>query len=66
MKKKITKYEFKEAWVEHLKSRQKLLLDFQKYGVDLLKAPNSKSPTTTTTAASTSRLTGTFRKLNVD
>jgi hypothetical protein len=41
-----------------------LLIDFQKYGVDLLKASNSKSPTTTT--VSTSGLTGTFRKLNVD
>jgi hypothetical protein len=38
-------------------------MDFQKYEVDLLKASNSKSPTTT---VSTSGLTGTFRKLNVD
>jgi len=54
-----------ENFVNYLKANEKLLLDYQNYGIDLEKAKVHKKNYASSNDA-TEAVTGTFRKLNVD
>lgn len=62
---KSLKFFIKEALIQHLKANEKLLMDYQNYGIDIEKA-KAQNKNYASSNDATETVTGTFRKLNVD
>jgi len=54
-----------DNWVQYLKSNEKLLMDYQTYGISLDKTKD-KGKNVVSASDATDTISGTFRKLNVD